>query len=193
MFWLPFLFTSIGAVLSKNFCIFLFFELPNSDRYVLDNKQYAERGKILLSIALHAAGHAALNLAIWTECTLVPRMTMTTNKKRKGRKSNVEMEEDELEGMFGNVDDAQYEEETILARVAKIMHFSKSFTTKLLQKSFAKDFYKNLLQKSFTKNVYKRVFQKSFPKEFYKKSFTKEFSKRVLKTKPKRLRQKKRL
>jgi hypothetical protein len=65
----------------------------------------------MLSVALHAAGHAALNLAIWVECTLVPRMTAPKDNKKK-LKNKAEEEEDD--DMFGNVDDAQYEEESIL-------------------------------------------------------------------------------
>lgn len=104
------------------------------------DKKYYERGKIMLSVALHAAGHAALNLAIWVECTLVPRMTNPKQKsnKKDRKESNTEMEEDELEGMFGNVDDAQYEEETVMAVLdselcrgpfASIISFCKTILT----------------------------------------------------------------
>jgi len=80
-----------------------------------DDKRYFERATTIIAVALHAAGHAALNLAIWVECTLVPRLTKPKEKSaKKGKKSSAEVDEDELEGMFGNVDDAQYEEETIL-------------------------------------------------------------------------------
>ena len=67
------------------------------------------RGKVMLSVALHAAGHAALHLAIWVECTLVPLLI-----KPKDKKKDKKDDDDDLEGMFGDADDAAYEEENIL-------------------------------------------------------------------------------
>lgn len=40
-----------------------------------DNEYTAEKALPSVALALNAAGHHALNLAIWAECTVVPKLT----------------------------------------------------------------------------------------------------------------------
>lgn len=60
-----------------------------------------------LVVTFAAAGQTALHLAVFVECTVIPRMTANMNKKakvKKGKKTNKEDDDEEMDEIFGNVD-----------------------------------------------------------------------------------------
>ena len=55
----------------------------------LDNQYTAEKALPSLALALNAAGHHALSLAIWSECTVVPKLTAKVLILSKTRLGNL--------------------------------------------------------------------------------------------------------
>merc|ERR1712123_173371 len=81
----------------------MLFNLFRVSNKLMSNPQLC-RDSLVVTFA--AAGQTALHLAVFVECTVIPRMTANMNKKAKGKKGKKKggADEEEMDEIFGNVD-----------------------------------------------------------------------------------------